>query len=215
MRSQMNYAKGIDGLLKIAKNTENISLDKVQDCVDELKRETKALRAKSSMEFSRAQFDRNLCDRLGIKFNLTDEELDQEFCNNMLIPTPEPGVKNILSELAERGIQMGIISNSILGGKALSGILDQHDMLKYFDFVMTSSDYGFRKPHLQIFKTGIARTGCKKEEIWFAGDWIPQDIVGAKNAGLTSVWYNVKSAVTDMVDPDFEIQHWDQLLKII
>ena len=44
------------------------------------------------------------------------------------------------------------------------------------------------------------------DEIWFVGDWIRHDIVGAQGAGMTGVWYNPNEAPAEDIVPDIEIK---------
>jgi len=213
MKTTLDREAGVRGLLELAGNPPNITVETVTALADELIESTKTIQSEASMEFSRRQFDHNMFERLGISINISQEELDLEFIENQLEQKPEPGAKDMLTHLRQTGIRTGIVSNSVLGGNALSYILEQHGMYDSFDFVMTSADYGFRKPHPQIFITALAKAGTSKKDTWFVGDWIHQDIIGAQKAGLTSVWYNPNKYKneTEDVKPNFEISHWDEL----
>lgn len=211
VRTSMNRDAGIRGLLELAGNPQGVSVEQVREVANELIMVTKPIRA-VFMEFTQRQFDRNLFDRMGLKIDITDKELDRSFIKNMLTPTAEPGAVDMLKILHDSGFKVGVVSNSVLCGDAISSIMAKFDMRKYVDFVMTSADYGFRKPHPQIFKTAQAKIGCDPDETWFVGDWIRHDIVGAQAAGMTGVWYNPNSAPAEDVVPDIEIK---SLLEII
>jgi len=205
MRTGTDRNKGIRGLLEIAENPREVTVDQIREVADELILVTKPIRA-VLMEFTQRQFDRNLFDRTGLIVDLTDEELDRSFIKNVLTPEIEPGAVKTFKALHDSGFKVGVVSNSVLCGDAISSIMAKYDMLKYADFVMTSADYGFRKPHPQIFKTAIAKAGHNPDEIWFVGDWIRHDIVGAQGAGMTGVWYNPNEAPAEDIVPDIEIK---------
>jgi putative hydrolase of the HAD superfamily len=51
-----------------------------------------------------------------------------------------------------------------------------------------SEEAGVRKPDPEIFRLAAARAGQPLEGAWMIGDTAEADIVGARNAGLRSVW---------------------------
>jgi len=214
MRTDTDRNKGIRGLLEIAENPRGVSVEQIREVANELIMVTKPIRA-ALMEFTQRQFDRNLFDRTGLIVDLTDEELDRSFITNVLSPTVEPGAVETFKSLHDLGFTVGVVSNSVLCGDAISSIMAKFDMLKFADFVMTSADYGFRKPHPQIFKTAQARAGCKPDETWFVGDWIRHDIVGAQAAGMTGVWYNPNNAPPEDIVPDIEIKSLLEIPELI
>jgi len=205
MRTETDRNSGIRGLLEIAENPRGVTVEQIREVADELIMVTKPIRA-VYMEFTQRQFDRNLFDRTGLIVNMTDEELDRSFIKNMLTPKVEPGSVETFKALHESGFTVGVVSNSVLCGDAISSIMANFGLLQYADFVMTSADYGFRKPHPQIFKTAQAKAGCEPDETWFVGDWIRHDIVGAQEAGMTGVWYNPNDAPPEDIVPDIEIK---------
>jgi putative hydrolase of the HAD superfamily len=79
---------------------------------------------------------------------------------------------------------------------------------------MVSSDYCVRKPGTLLFETAAARLGMLPTDIWFVGDRVDLDIIGAKAAGMTSVWLrhnnaeDPSSSTADLVVPD-----WTDLIE--
>lgn len=62
---------------------------------------------------------------------------------------------------------------------------------KYFDFFFTSEEVGFQKPSRDFFEFCCKRLQpISSEETVIIGDSIKADIVGAKNFGIKSVWFN-------------------------
>lgn len=213
--STMNHTGAIQAMLDVADNPRNVNVADVQEVAMELKAAGKYIRENVFFEFTRQQFDLNVADRLGLKFRQPKEELDRVFASGALEPETEPGAAEVLSELHHLGIKMGVVSNSVMGENAISEILEKLKLREYFDFVMTSADYGFRKPQLQLFKTALALAGEPAEKTWFMGDWLSQDIAGAHNAGLTAVWYNKEGKDAEDYAPELIISHWSELLKAV
>ncbi|MCF7810548.1 HAD family hydrolase [bacterium] len=210
-----NRKSGINGLLKMIPDRKDITFEMVKEIADELMEAAGEIRKSSMIEFSRAQFDRNLFNRLGIAFDLTDDELDRMYIRNSFLSEREHGVINMLSAVKQKDIKTGVVSNATAGVKAHTELLNDLGILKYIDFVMISSDYGFRKPHPQLFKTALARMGTKPENTWFAGDTLTDDVIGSTNAGMTSVWYNPKEKPNDTDLFPLEIRSWDEFVKLL
>jgi putative hydrolase of the HAD superfamily len=59
----------------------------------------------------------------------------------------------------------------------------------FFDFILTSASCSYRKPHPRIFELGLVHWGFSPDEAAMVGDTLAADILGAKRAGLFSIWY--------------------------
>lgn len=58
-----------------------------------------------------------------------------------------------------------------------------------FEFVITSSNYIFRKPNKRIFDLALEKAGLEPDEVWYIGDQYECDVKGTLNAGLLPIWY--------------------------
>ena len=88
------------------------------------------------------------------------------------------------------GIHTGIVSNLCWSGAALSRRLQEAFPEHNFDFVMTSSEYIFRKPDVHIFDMAVRKSELDKADICFCGNDKAVDIIGAHDAGLFPVFYD-------------------------
>jgi len=71
----------------------------------------------------------------------------------------------------------------------IKNVLKRYQLLKYFDAVITSAEFGMRKPHVDIFDYTMKKMGLKKEDKQYTimcGDEYA-DIMGAHRAGLRTV----------------------------
>jgi len=59
-----------------------------------------------------------------------------------------------------------------------------------FRFVVFSQDWGVEKPDPRIFRIALREAGCSGEELLHVGDSYGDDVQGAANAGIRSVWLN-------------------------
>ncbi|MBT7787696.1 MAG: HAD family hydrolase [Calditrichaeota bacterium] len=205
MLAGFDRRRWVDKWLELADNPRNVTFQMVWDAADELIDNNPA-RMTVHSEFRRTQFDLNLCERLGVSFNITSVELDIELAKVSYRKGLQPHTVEMLEKLKESGIEIGMVSNCVLSGKSLEDVLERNGIREYFNFVIASSDYGFRKPNPQIFKTALAKSGTSAEETWYVGDKLEFDIAGATGVGVTAVWYNAREEVADKMKPDIEVK---------
>ncbi|MHB0875802.1 MAG: HAD family hydrolase [Anaerolineae bacterium] len=63
----------------------------------------------------------------------------------------------------------------------------------YFDLVLTARELGARKPSPGFFRAALQALGCDATEVAMVGDDYEADILGAKHAGLLTVWIDRRS----------------------
>ena len=81
--------------------------------------------------------------------------------------------------------------------------------------MISSADYGVRKPDPIIFEVALRRLGMEPGRVWFAGDNISYDIVGARRAGIFPVAFNPRKGIPDEVGEHAVITSWSQLLSLL
>ena len=124
-----------------------------------------------------------------------------------------PEVKNVLQQLSEWNISMGIISNTTNPVFMKELELEDSGLKNYFDFTLYSSGVPYRKPHPSIFQLAINHFQLEPCEILFVGDSLSADILGAQKVGMKTAWINRKQDQTDIV-PDYELISLEDLLRI-
>ncbi|WP_297419301.1 TIGR02253 family HAD-type hydrolase [Thermococcus sp.] len=97
------------------------------------------------------------------------------------------GVRRLLLELQKDGYRLGIITDGD-PIKQWEKIL-RLELDPYFDEVLISDSLGVKKPHPRIFKRALRDIGVKPEEALMVGDRLYSDIYGAKNVGMTTIWF--------------------------
>jgi putative hydrolase of the HAD superfamily len=86
----------------------------------------------------------------------------------------------------------------------------------YFDVVVTYDDSGIKKPNEKPFLMALERLRVKPKEAIMIGDWAERDMVGAKRAGLKSVFARYGDTQnTQQSGADFEVDDILQLLDIV
>ena len=94
-----------------------------------------------------------------------------------------PEVKDVLSELKQRGLKIGLISTAY--EEEIHFILEKADLEKTtFDIIVGVDTIKKVKPNPDIFKYAITKLDVKLEETMFVGDSVDADYKGAENAGI-------------------------------
>lgn len=68
--------------------------------------------------------------------------------------------------------------------------LEYTQLARYFDFCVTPVEVGECKPHPDIFYYAAELAGVEVDKMLHVGDCAKADVVGAAQAGLTSIWLN-------------------------
>jgi putative hydrolase of the HAD superfamily len=92
-----------------------------------------------------------------------------------------PEVRPVLTELAGRGLALGVVAN---WDERLPGLLAELGLDGFFRTVVTSADAGTEKPDPAIFHQVVERLGVLPEAALHVGDDRLRDLEGARAAGL-------------------------------
>jgi putative hydrolase of the HAD superfamily len=89
-----------------------------------------------------------------------------------------------LHALAERDIQLGLISNS---HRCLESFQEHFELDDLIDVSISSSQHGYMKPHPSIFEAALKLAGVPAAEAMMVGDSLTHDIEGARRVGMKGV----------------------------
>lgn len=92
-----------------------------------------------------------------------------------------------LEKLRNLGLRMGLISNAADAANVQRQIKSA-DIGSFFDLVLISSEVGIRKPHREIFLKALDHFQVDPAKALMVGDLLEADVLGARNAGIASVW---------------------------
>jgi len=93
-------------------------------------------------------------------------------------------VTPVLRELAARGVQVGLISNS---HRCLSSFQEHFELHGLIAAALSSSEHGYVKPHPSIFESALKLLGVGAAESVMVGDSLSQDIEGAQRVGMRGI----------------------------
>ena len=125
------------------------------------------------------------------------------------------GVIEFLEELRVLGIPVAIITDltaQIQFRKVVYFGLDH-----YFDYIVTSEEVGFDKPHIATFKLALEKMKPKGDTIWMIGDNPVNDIKGAReaiNAVTLQKSHKGILVMNDIHGPDLLFEHYADLCDL-
>lgn len=154
-----------------------------------------------------------LLDLLGIENTGLDIKMDDTFWKAIKKNIkPFDNSKKVLSDL-EKFYKLGIITNGLKWQQQLK--LKHLNMTDYFDYFFTSEDAGIEKPNREFFEYVLNKfNDIQCNECMVVGNEPIDDIMGAKNAGMKTIFLNNKADLKDIV-PDYEINDIRQLKGIL
>ena len=123
------------------------------------------------------------------------------------VPEEAPAV---LAALQESGLILGVVSNR---NEAYEKQIQEMGLHERFHFLLAAGEVNSYKPDARIFHAALERTGTLATETLFVGDNYYADVVGAQNAGLRPVLYDLRGLFPE-VGCDI-IRSFEELINII
>jgi putative hydrolase of the HAD superfamily len=100
----------------------------------------------------------------------------------------DPDVAPLLKQLRERGIKVGVLSNTMWPRSAHERVFRRDGVLDLIDGAVYSSEIPWTKPHPEAFRAAMAAVGVDDPAACvFVGDRPYDDVHGAKQAGMRAV----------------------------
>lgn len=125
-----------------------------------------------------------------------------------------PGVEDTLRQLHSH-YQLAIVSD----GQTAYAVpeLNALGLSGYFDPVIVSGDFGYRKPNLHLFKAALSAMKLDPAEVLFVGNDMYRDVHGAQKAGMKAIFFksNQGTQEKDGVTPDYIIGKFPELLSAV
>jgi putative hydrolase of the HAD superfamily len=207
--------KGHAAVLESCENPNRVTLDEVMDLGQRVVSATVAREEEVALEFTQASLLRIVSDAFGLRPRKSLEESELIFWKASLQVSMVDGVSDLLREIEASGMPMGVVSNSSFAGPTLERELEVQGIRRYFRFVISSADYGVRKPDPIIFEVALRRLGMEPGRVWFAGDNVGYDIIGARRSGIFPVAFNPRKGIPDEAGEHAVITSWAQLLPLL
>lgn len=131
---------------------------------------------------------------------------------------PLEGAARTLRTLRERGLRVGLISNTLWPGAYHRHDLDRYGLTPYLEDLIFSADVDAWKPHAAIFQRSLDTLDLTPADTVYVGDSLYFDVWGAQQAGLRGIWIeqSTRRQPDDLdVTPDATIKRLPDLLAIV
>jgi len=87
----------------------------------------------------------------------------------------------------------------------------------YFDAIIVSGDYGYRKPDPRLFKAALTTLGVAPENVLFVGNDMFRDVYAAKQQGIKAVFFysNHGNKQPEVAEPDYIIYQFAEMRQAV
>lgn len=90
-------------------------------------------------------------------------------------------------------------------------------LLNYFNSVIVSGDYGYRKPDPRLFQKALDALQVRPEQALYLGNDLYHDIFGAQQVGMKAIFvsYNQDNPSYQAISPDYTIYRFADLTQAV
>ena len=141
----------------------------------------------------------------------TAEEIARFYEGHFFTRRLRPEAPAALAGLKERGLRLAVISN-ITSRRIVPEMLAAYGVERSFETVITSVDFGRRKPHPGIFREAARRMALPTAECAYVGDTVSRDVIGARRAGY-GLAIQIVSFLTESADRGTEDVRPDAVIR--
>ena len=133
----------------------------------------------------------------------------------------DPDALPLMRALKERGIKIGVLSNTMWPREDHEAIFARDGLLEFIDGGVYTSELPAGKPHPDAFRAALAAIGDPDPStVVFVGDRLWDDIHGAKNVGMKAVFlphsiHRAHELVETSSEPDAVIQRLGDIFELV
>jgi putative hydrolase of the HAD superfamily len=133
----------------------------------------------------------------------------------------DPEAAPMLTALRERGLRIGLLSNTQWSREHHERILRRDGVLDLFDGAVYTSEIPWTKPHPEAFRAAMAAIGVDEPGACvYVGDRLFDDIYGARAAGMRAVHVPHSPVPANQIghtigEPDAVIQRLSELVPLV
>jgi len=121
-----------------------------------------------------------------------------------------PETREVLTELRQREIKLGVISNF---DSRIYGVMEELGILSFFRSVTISSEAGFAKPSPEIFTIAARSLEHSPSQILLVGDSLSDDVIAGSRSGLETALVDRRGRYTDF--PGRRIESLREIFSIL
>jgi len=123
-----------------------------------------------------------------------------------------------LEKLRSSGFQLGLLSNAA-DDLDVQQLVDNWNLRSFFDYILTSSQAGMRKPQARMFQMALEHFSISAALAAMIGDTLEADILGANQMGIYSIWITRRVVLPKegelTIQPQAVIARLDQLPDLL
>ncbi len=125
-----------------------------------------------------------------------------------------PGVLSTLQQLHTR-YALAIVSDAQTAYAVPE--LNTVGLAAFFDPIVVSGDFGYRKPDVRLFELALSRMGLAASEVVFVGNDLYRDVHGPQKLGMKTVLFQSGEMTLDKchATPDYIIYSFPELLNAV
>jgi HAD superfamily hydrolase (TIGR01549 family) len=182
----------------------------------------RTIRYRELAEVTNAVWTSEALNTLGHKITPNDKNLNKAidlfFEDYIQSLTLKPEARKILEKLGDR-FALGLVSNFTYA-PVIHTSIKQLKISRFFDHVLVSQDFGWRKPSPKVFRAILAKLGVIGKEAVYVGDSPLEDIRGAQDVGMTTIFipsqfYSLVDLENTGIRPDAVIKDLNEISQVL
>jgi len=119
-----------------------------------------------------------------------------------------------VEKLYNDGLAICIVTNGIV--RLQSPRVLNSKIGKFVSHIIVSEEVGAHKPNPLIFNELLCRLKLRPDNVIMVGDSLANDIQGAANVGIKSIWFNPMGVANETgISPDYEIGGLLEVMHIV
>lgn len=123
------------------------------------------------------------------------------------------GAVDVIHFLRSKGLKLGLITNGSVHSQHAK--IDRVGIRHHFDTIVVSGEVQVKKPDRKIFEIALDRLRVEPGTSLYVGDHPGNDIQGARDAGLTTVWLEgFREWDVQEIQPHYTIRELKELIKM-
>jgi putative hydrolase of the HAD superfamily len=139
-------------------------------------------------------------------------ELQRGIARKRLVAFPQ--TQEILAQVKTR-YRLAVVSDA----QSAYGVpeLRAAGLAGYFESIVISGDYGYRKPDPRLFQAALSELQVRSEEAIFVGNDRYRDVLGARQVGMKTILFcpNGNPGGSPETEPDYNLYHYGDLPRAI
>ena len=123
------------------------------------------------------------------------------------------GVIETFQWLKDNNIKIAIVTN--LTTYVQIRKIEKLGLSEYIDFIVTSQEAGYDKPHPANFLLALYKGNLLVEDVLMVGDDLTSDIEGAQSLSIKTILYNFGKQEDSNVVPDYSVNTYKEMLSLL